>query len=157
MKVAEHFFCKERYLELQKRKMKKQVLSIFVKGNHQGASYCRFHHSRTHALEKSRYSLFLLCTIHFHSYLVYTAHDAEGRQRLSRSHLLLCLHNVKRIHQEGRQRSRSRSADEALRRARNVQRLHQRTYSLQSTWLPPPRTDISQCSAEKEMSRSRFV
>lgn len=63
---------------------------------------------------------------------VHRLHDAEGRQCLSRAHLLLRLHDVERIHEEGSQRSRRRAANETLRGTREIRLLHDRSRLFQS-------------------------
>lgn len=66
------------------------------------------------------------------NHLVHRPHDAEGRQCLSRAHLLLRLHHVERIHEEGSQRSRRRAANETLRGTWEIRLLHDRSRLFES-------------------------
>ena len=128
-----------KHAKLLLRHLVRNVLSILVEGNHQCAGDGGFHHAGSDSLEKARHALLLPITRLRSGHFEDCLHDAEGGKRLSGPHLLLRLHHVEWVHEEGRQRSSRRSADEALGRPRQVRLLHHRARLLQTTFHPRTR------------------
>ena len=142
-----------KHAKLLLRHLVRNVLSILVEGNHQCAGDGGFHHAGSDSLEKARHALLLPITRLRSGHLEDCLHDAEGGKRLSGSHLLLRLHHVERVHEEGAVAPQMKLL---AGRGRSVFFTTERVCSRLRFTCRRER-HISQWRAEKEMSRRRFV
>ena len=78
----------------------RQFLPVLIERDHHRAGNRRLHHSGSHTLKQPRYAFLLHSAPCIIPYAIHTAHNAERRQRLARTHLLLRFHDIKRIHKE---------------------------------------------------------